>query len=105
MRLQLERSRIVFETENECSTSGRWFKFNPAYPKQDTILRVEKKSMKFEFAPPYFFSPIMCLIKYVSQVQPILSLEPSEAIDHCVKIKIKINFYHFKRHLPHSRGQ
>ena len=69
------------------------------------IPRVEKKSMKFEIAPPYFFPPIMGLIKYVSQVQPILNLEPSEEIDHCVKIKSKINFYHFKRHLPHSRGQ
>ena len=60
--------------------------------------------MKFEIAPPYFFTPIMSL-KYVSQVQPILNLEPSEEIDHCVKIKSKIHFYHFKRHLPHSRGQ
>ena len=61
--------------------------------------------MKFEIAPPYFFPPIMVLMKYVSQVQPILNLEPSEEIDHCVKIKSKIHFYHFKRHLPHSRGQ
>ena len=105
VRLQLERSRIVFEIENECNTYGRWFKFFPVHPKQDTIPRVEKKSMKFEIAPPYFFPPIMGLIKYVSQVQPILNLEPSEEIDHCVKIKSKIHFYHFKRHLPHSRGQ
>ena len=50
--------------------------------------------MKFEIAPPYFFPPIMVLMKYVSQVQPILNLEPSEEIDHCVKIKSKIHFYH-----------
>ena len=45
MKLQLERSWMVFEIENECNTYGRWFKFFPVHPKQDTISRVEKKTV------------------------------------------------------------
>ena len=55
VKLQLEGSRMVFEIENECNTYGRWFKFFPVHPKQDTIPRVENKSIKIEIAPPSFF--------------------------------------------------